>query len=217
MRIKWRDCTHPHRAVNRTETLRRGSETSGTLWGVVDPDATQGIGEDAPDGPASELAETEHASTDESPVSGSGLPPRPPTHGQLRRERRRLWDERQETVYHLGGLALYMHSRAMLGDELVERRAEVVDALDKRIATIDEQLAEHDARRRQGRVRVPPAAGYCLSCGAPYQADATFCFRCGARVHVAGEEADTQVIDTSETAVIGDDSTLVIPATPEGR
>ncbi len=205
------------RDVNRTEAVRRGSETSGTLWGVVDPDATQGIGEDAPDDPASELAETEHASTDESPASGDGLPPRPPTTGQLRRERRRLWDERQETVYHLGGLAYDLYLRGMLGDDLVARRAGVVLELDARIAAIDEQLAEHDARRRQGRVRVPPAAGYCLSCGAPYQADAVFCFRCGARVHVAVDEADTQVIATSETAVIGDDSTLVIPATPEGR
>ncbi len=180
----------------------------------MDPDATQGIGEDAPDDPASELAENEDAPTDE---PGSGLPPRPPTPGHLRRERRKLWDERQETVYHLGGLAYDLHKRGMLGDELVGRRAEVVHELDARIAVIDEQLADHDARRRQGRVRMPPAAGYCLSCGAPYQADAAFCFRCGARVHVAVDEADTQVIDTAETAVIGDDSTQVIPATPEGR
>lgn len=155
--------------------------------------------------------------TDESRASGGGRPVRPATTGQLRRERRRLWDERQEMVYHLGGLALDLHSRALLRDELVGRRAQVVDELDARIATIDEQLAEHDARRRQGRVRVPPAAGYCLSCGAPYQTDAAFCFRCGARVHVPVDDADTQVIATAETAVIGDDSTLVIPATPEGR
>lgn len=175
----------------------------------MDPDAPQGIGEDAPDGPASELAETEDASTPE-----GGRPPRPPTVGQLRRERRRLEDERQETVYHLGGLALELHSREMLGDDLVGRRAEVVQELDARIATIDEQLAELDARRRQARVRVPPAAGYCLSCGAPYQTDAAFCFRCGARVHLAVDEADTQVIGT---AVIDDDSTQVIPTPPEGR
>jgi hypothetical protein len=93
----------------------------------------------------------------------------------------------------------------------------VVDEIDARIAVIDEQLAEIDVRRRQGRVRMPPAAGYCLSCGAPYQADAAFCFRCGARVHVAVDEADTQVIATTETTVIGDDPTMVIPTTPEGR
>jgi hypothetical protein len=185
--------------------------------GVVDPDAKQGIGEDAPESSASEFAETENVSTDQSPASGSGLPPRSPTTGQLRRERRRLWDERQETVYHLGGLALDLDSRAMLGDTLVARRAEVVHELDARIATIDEQLAEHDTHRRQRRVRVPPPAGYCLSCGAPYQADAAFCSRCGARVHVAVDEADTQVIATAETADIGDDSTMVIPAPPEGR
>ncbi len=201
----------------RRQQNRNGSEGLRNVRypvGVVDPDTTQGIGEDAPDDPASELAEIEDASTD---APGGGLPPRPPTPGHLRRERRKLWDERQETVYHLGGLAFDLHLRGMLDDELVGRRAEVVHELDARIAAIDEQLAEHDARRRQGRVRVPPAAGYCLSCGAPYQADAAFCFRCGARVHVAVDEADTQVIATAETAVIGDDSTMVIPATPEGR
>lgn len=183
----------------------------------MDPDVTQDIGEDAPDGPVSELAETGDAPTTESPTSAGGRTPRPPTTGQLRRERRRLEDERQETVYHLGGLALELQSRALPGDELIGRRAEVVHELDARIATIDEQLAELDTRRRQGRVRVPPAAGYCLSCGAPYQTDAAFCFRCGARVHVPVDEADTQVFASSDTAVIGDDSTMVIPATPEGR
>jgi hypothetical protein len=178
----------------------------------VDPETTQGTGEQVPDGPVPEPAGTE-----EDPSASSGRPPRPPTTGQLRRERKRLSDEREETVYHLGGLALYLRSRGIPPDELMGRRAEVVDEIDARIAVIDEQLAEIDVRRRQGRVRMPPAAGYCLSCGAPYQADAAFCFRCGARVHVAVDEADTQVIATTETTVIGDDPTMVIPTTPEGR
>jgi hypothetical protein len=164
---------------------------------------TQSIGEDASDSPV-----PEPVAPDEAPAPHAAPPtaraPRPPTTGQLRRERRRLWDERQETVYHLGGLALDLHSRAMLGDDLVARRARVVHELDARITTIDEQLADLDSRRRQGRVRVPPPAGYCLSCGAPYQTDAAFCFRCGARIHIPVDDADTQVIAIAETAVIGD-------------
>jgi len=169
---------------------------------------TQSIGDDASDSPVPEPVAPEEAAAHA--ASPTARAPRPPTTGQLRRERRRLWDERQETVYHLGGLALDLHSRAMLGDDLVARRAEVVREIDARITTIDEQLADLDSRRRQGRVRVPPPAGYCLSCGAPYQTDAAFCFRCGARIHIPVDDADTQVIATAETTVNGD----AAPTTP---
>jgi hypothetical protein len=179
----------------------------------VDPDqVTQSTGEDAADGPVAEPGEPEGTSAE---AAGPTHAQRAPTTGRLRRERRRLWDERQETVYHLGGLALDLHSRAILGDALVARRAEVVHEIDARIASIDEQLADLDDRRRQRRVRVPPPAGYCLSCGAPYQTEAAFCFRCGARIHVPVDDADTQVIAMGEVAPIDEDSTMVIPATSD--
>ena len=171
----------------------------------------QSFGDDPADGPALETAEPQETPQED---AGPVRPERPPTTGHLRRERRRLWDERQETVYHLGGLAFELQSRAIPGDALVARRAEVVREIDARIASIDAQLADLDDRRRQRRVRVPPPAGYCLSCGAPYQTEAAFCSRCGARVHVPVDDADTQVIATGEAAPMDAESTMVIPTAP---
>jgi hypothetical protein len=119
---------------------------------------------------------------------------RPPSVGQLRRDRKRLSDERQEAVYHLGGLSLDLHRRGLLGDALVSRRAEFVVSLDRKVALLDEELTSADERRRRGRVRTPEPVGYCLSCGAPHLADAAFCSRCGSRIHVPEAESDTQVI-----------------------
>lgn len=178
---------------------------------------TQSIDHDTSEGPVPESGEPQATRAEDAAPTPPARAPRPPSTGQLRRERRRLWDERQETVYHLGGLAFDLHKRALPGEELVARRAEVVREIDARIATIDEQLADLDHRRRQGRMRVPPAAGYCLSCGAPYQTDAAFCFRCGARILVPIDDAETQVIATAETGIIGDAPTTVTPRPTEGQ
>lgn len=124
---------------------------------------------------------------------------RPPTVGRLRRERRRLWDLRQESVYHLGGLSLDLYGRGLLSDELVALRAEIIAEMDRRMAELDALLAEVDDRRRTRRVRVAEPVGYCMSCGAPHQAEAVFCFRCGARIHTPDEDGDTQVIAMPET------------------
>jgi len=106
-------------------------------------------------------------------------PKRPPTQSALRRERKELWDEREATVYHVGGLAIDLRRRGLEDVELVNRRADLVLDIDRRIGDIDAALVEMDARRR---TKAPPVAGYCLSCGAPYQTEAAFCFRCGSRV-----------------------------------
>lgn len=124
---------------------------------------------------------------EEAPAAAA--PRRPPTIGQLRRERRKLWDERQDTVYHVGGLAVDLHRRGMLDEEsLITRRAEIVQALDERILAIDEQLSEIDVNRKRHRQRMPAPSGYCMSCGAPFLPDAAFCSRCGSRIHVAAPE-----------------------------
>lgn len=158
---------------------------------------TQSIRDDASDEHA---ASADVAEPTEPTQSGAvSAPPRPPTVGQLRRERKRLWDERQDAVYHLGGLALDLHGREMLGDDLIARRAEVVTDIDRRILVLDEQLQDADDRRRRGRVRAPEPVGYCLSCGAPHQSEAAFCFRCGARISSPESDSDTQVIAMPET------------------
>ena len=148
--------------------------------------------------PALDAAPEDEAAT-AVPSDKPARPERPPSIGQLRRERKRLWAERQENVYHLGGLALDLKRRELLGDPLVAKRADVITEMDLRILDLDEQLNEADERRRRGRVREPDPVGYCMSCGAPHQSEAAFCFRCGARIHVPEEDDnDTQVINMSE-------------------
>jgi hypothetical protein len=159
----------------------------------------------------------EHEATEPSEIPPEDPPAtRPPSVGQLRRERKRLWDERQETTYHVGGLAIEMRRRDMLDDGLIARRADIVLDTDARIVAIDEQLAGIDEQRRRSRVRMPPPQGYCLSCGGPYLADAAFCSRCGARIHAPAADGDTEVIpvpDAEASAAGGD--TEVIPTPGE--
>ena len=133
-------------------------------------------------------------------------PPAPPRQrpSELRRERKELWNRRQETVYHLGGLAVELSRRRMLPDGVMHLRANEVLEIDSRVVTIDAQLAAIDEERRARRPRAtagsreaPDVAGHCQSCGAPHQADARFCFRCGARIVVPGADVASQ-----DTAVI---------------
>lgn len=157
---------------------------------------SQSIRDDPGEGPAAAIADDVHEPAEPEAPSGTE---RPQTVGQMRRERKRLWDERQEFVYHLGGLALDLHGREMLGDELIARRAEVVSETDRRILELDALLKEaDDGRRRRSRVREPDPVGYCLGCGAPHQSDAAFCFRCGARISSPEADSDTQVITMPE-------------------
>jgi len=136
--------------------------------------------------------------------------PTPPRQrpSELRRERKELWSRRQETVYHLGGLAVELGRRRMLPDGVMHLRANEVMEIDARVVTIDAQLAEIEEERRVRRPRGaagahagPEIAGHCQSCGAPFQADAHFCYRCGARIAVPEPEVAAQ-----DTAVIADET-----------
>lgn len=124
-------------------------------------------------------------------------PRRPVTQAHLRRERKELWDEREETIYHIGGLATDLRRRGIEDVELVNRRADLVLDIDRRIADIDANLVEMDTRRR---TTAPPVAGYCLSCGAPYQTEAAFCFRCGSRV-LPPDPVEPPMADTPTTVI----------------
>lgn len=158
-------------------------------------DVTEVIG-DAP----SKESVTDEGATPSASDPPPPTPPRSPSVGQLRRERKRLWEDRQEATFHIGGLALELHNRDMLDDPLLVRRVEHLRSLDARIGQIDEELVDLDARRRRSRTRTPEPTGYCMSCGAPRLADAVFCSQCGARVRPAVVASDdTQVIDVDAT------------------
>jgi hypothetical protein len=70
---------------------------------------------------------TSTAETPAAPVA----PVRPaklPTVGELRRERKRLWDTRELAVYHVGGLAVDLCRRGLDDPDLVSRRADTSTA-----------------------------------------------------------------------------------------
>jgi hypothetical protein len=122
-------------------------------------------------------------------------PPKPDGPAKLRRERRRLLASREEAVYHLGGLAFELYRRDQLGEEVMRRRAGEVAMLDDTVRDIDARLGEIDRERKERRRRAPGAAdvaGNCLTCRAPFRAEARFCWQCGTRL-VPAAEGDDQV------------------------
>ncbi len=134
----------------------------------------------------------------EQPTEAIPPPPRPEGPARLRRERRRLLTEREEAVYHLGGLAFELYRRDQLGEEVMQRKAGEVAMLDDTVRDIDTRLGEIDRERRERRRRGADdgVAGNCLTCRAPFRAEARFCWQCGAQL-VPTSEGDDQV-----TAVI---------------
>jgi hypothetical protein len=121
-------------------------------------------------------------------------PPRQERAAALHRRRRALTAQRQEAVYHLGGLAFELYRRDLLGEDVMRRRAGEVAMLDDTVRDIDIQLGDMDRERRARRARSPDdlAAGNCVRCHAPFRSEARFCWQCGARV-VPESEGDEQV------------------------
>jgi hypothetical protein len=134
----------------------------------------------------------------EQPTEVIPPPPRPEGPARLRRERRRLLASREQAVYHLGGLAFELYRRDQLGEEVMRRRAGEVAMLDDTVRDIDTRLGEIDRERKERRRRTGDdgVAGNCLTCRAPFRAEARFCWQCGTQL-VRVSEGDEQV-----TAVI---------------
>ena len=130
-------------------------------------------------------------------------PPRPNGPGRLRRDRRRLLTEREETVYHLGGLAFELYRRDMLPDDIVRARASDVARIDDRIRDIDVRLSDVEKVRRERRSApiADPSAGCCLACRTPFDAQARFCSHCGAQVVPPATHGDEQVTSVISTGV----------------
>jgi hypothetical protein len=122
--------------------------------------------------------------------------------GRLRRRRKSLLDEREVAVYHLGGLAFELYRRDLLSEEVLNRRAGTIALIDETIHDIDVRLEQIEGERRDRRAHraeAPTTAGNCLTCRAPFQADARFCWQCGARLIPADPERDEQVTQTIRT------------------
>jgi hypothetical protein len=94
---------------------------------------------------------------------------RPPTPGQVRRERRALIRAREVRIRDVGGLLLEMYKRDRLRPELVYDQCAEIVSLEDRIAELDAALASLTRR----------SSGARCTCGAPLVWGAHFCANCG--------------------------------------
>lgn len=157
--------------------------------------------------PSSEAAGTPGEEPDPDAAEQTGVipaPPRPEGARELRRSRERLLAEREEAVYHLGGLAFELYRRDRLSDEVMRLRAGQVAELDDTVRDIDARLSEVDRERKERRAKAPadPSVGCCVTCRTPFRAEARYCWQCGAQLvpKGAGDDQPTAVIPTPPPA-----------------
>ncbi|MGE0026546.1 MAG: hypothetical protein AB7O78_13605 [Thermoleophilia bacterium] len=147
------------------------------------------------------------AAVDDQPtevVATAPEPPRAEGPRQLRRRREQLVTQREESVYHLGGLAFELFRRDRLSDEVMRLRAGQVAEIDDAVRDIDARLSDVDRERKERRVRAPadPSVGCCLVCRTTFRAEARFCWQCGTRLvpDTIGDEQPTAAIPTPPPA-----------------
>lgn len=141
-------------------------------------------------------------------------PPRAPSPGAIRRERRALLREREERLRDLGGLALEMFRHDRLRPELLRGQCGELLELDARLLELEELLHAATAARRFGGAPscvcgAPLAWGahFCANCGRPSGAPVVICAHCGSPL-----PADARFCTTcGETAEPADDG----PASPD--
>jgi len=152
-------------------------------------------------GAASATAAPEGSTDPEAAQPTEVIPAPAPAPGprRLRQERRRLLTRREESVYHLGGLAFELYRRDLLPDGVMRMRAAEVADLDDSVRDIDVRLSEVERERRERRTAgaADQSVGSCMTCRAPFRAEARYCWQCGAQVvppPVGGDDQVTQVI-----------------------
>ena len=136
-------------------------------------------------------------------------PPRQERAGALHRRRRALIAQRQEAVYHLGGLAFELYRRDLLAEDVMRRRARRGrDA--RRHGARHRHPARRDGPRPPRAPREPSpddlAAGSCLRCRTPFRAEARFCWQCGAQV-VPEPRGDEQLTAAIHAAAVSEEPT----------
>ncbi|MFL5954257.1 MAG: hypothetical protein ACJ76I_09145 [Gaiellaceae bacterium] len=100
------------------------------------------------------------------PPDATGISPRRPHAGLLRRERRALGKAREDALRDLGGLLVEMYRRGGFRDDLLAERAAAIVGIDARLAEIEALL---HTRRNVPR----------CECGAPILRGSHFCPSCG--------------------------------------
>ena len=104
-----------------------------------------------------------------------------PSAVRLRRQRKSLMRDREDMIFHLGGLTFELYRHGRLGEPVARHRAGMVAELDDAVRAIDDQLLAIQETRGKVIVQGPAEAGACLACRAPFYADARFCMHCGVR------------------------------------
>jgi hypothetical protein len=96
----------------------------------------------------------------------------------LRRQRKRLLKERDQMIFHLGGLAYDLHLLGELRSPVAERRAGMIVTLDSTVDAIEAQLVARGKSTATGQ-RLPIVVGSCRTCHTLFVADARYCMKCG--------------------------------------
>ena len=108
----------------------------------------------------------------------------------LRRQRRRLLNERDQMVFHLGGLAYELHRLGELSAPVAQRRAGMIYELDATVSAIDAQLASRSSTK-PAEQRLPIVVGSCRTCHTLFVAEARYCMKCGAALAPAEDREPT--------------------------
>ena len=125
--------------------------------------------------------------------------------GVLRRRRRKLLGQYEQGIFDLGGLALELHRRGLLAEEVMRRKAAEVTDLRGQVDQVDERLGEIRSERSERRQSGRGASRTCPACGARCKATANFCAECG--TPLKAPDAEGGAADDPPTIVIADATT----------
>ena len=158
----------------------------------------------------SEVVEVTTVETDDAADDASPDRIRP---GVLRRRRRQLTSQYEQGIFDLGGLAMEMHTRGLLAEDVMRRRAaEVADIraqVDDLTAQLEQIRQERQERRQSGR----GGSTKCPNCGFRSRSTANFCASCGAplKAEVVETDVEAQVdADQPTTVIVEEQVTTVI-------
>jgi hypothetical protein len=136
--------------------------------------------------------------------------------GVLRRRRRQLLGAYEQAIFDLGGLAMELHGRGLLAEDVLRRRAAEVTDLRGQIDELGGRLDEIKQARQERRQAGRGASVTCPNCGTRSRAGANFCAACGTPLQQeAAEAAATTEGDQPTQVVIEEQVTSVIIEAPD--
>lgn len=155
----------------------------------------------------------------DTPAAADPVPDERVRPGVLRRRRRQLLSQYEQAIFDLGGLALEMHSRGLLAEDVLRRRAAEVSDLRGQIDELGGRLDEIRQARQERRQAGRGASVACPNCGARSRAGANFCASCGTPLQQPGDVAGVEDTPATEAdqpteVVVAEQVTSVIIEAP---